>query len=725
MRKLLFLLFTTMSAYAQSGKEITIETIFRDRAFNQRLVYGLNSMNDGKSYASITRDPNTGLLIAVQNNYSDGKTNRVLFSEKDLIFQGDTLPISTEFSPDERKVLLAQDEEPIYRHSTKANYFVYDLATKKILPVSAKGKQSFASFSPDATKVAFVRDNNLFIKDLAKGEEKQITFDGKKNSIINGQSDWVYEEEFAFAKAFAWSPDGKRISFYKFNESEVPEYSMTIFESLYPAEYKYKYPKAGEKNSEVSIHIYNLQDGTTKAVNVGTVKDQYIPRVKWTADPTKLCVLRMNRHQNTLDYLIADAATGAATVILTEKDKYYIDIEKERLTFLKNQKEFVNVSERDGFNHIYLYDLNGKIKKQITKGNWEVTEVYGIDENRGRIYYQSTEPSPLKRNVYSVTLNGSDKQTLAGIQGTNKADFSADFSYFILENSTANSPAVITLHDHSGKQIRVLEDNARLRQTLKNFSIPTTEFFSFKTSEGVSLNGYMIKPNNFNPTKKYPVLLYVYGGPGSQMVADAWGGTRMFWFHMLAQKGYIVACVDNRGTGFRGAEFQKMTYKQLGKYETIDQIEAGKWFARQSFVDPSRIGIWGWSYGGYMASLGITKGADVFKMAMAVAPVTTWRFYDTIYTERYLQTPQENPEGYDQNSPLNFAHRLKGKFLLVHGTGDDNVHFQNSVMLSEALIQANKDFEQAYYPNKNHGIYGGNTTIHLYRKLTDFVIDNL
>ncbi len=721
---LLFILIST-AVFAQTKKEYTLEDIFKKGTFSTRSVRGLRSMQDGKTYVSIETDEQSKLRYVAKNNFSDGKLNTVLYRESDLIFKGDTLPVSTDFSDDETKVLIAVDQEALYRRSFKANYFVFDLKTKKISQVSENGKQLFASFSPDGTKVAFVRDNNLFIKDLLTGSETQITRDGKNNQIINGQSDWVYEEEFSFAQAFFWSPDGKKIAYYKFDESAVPEFSMTLFQGLYPAEYRYKYPKAGEKNSVVSMHIYQLENKESKEVEIGNQTDQYIPRVRWTQDANTLCVLRMNRHQNKLDYLLADAASGKTRLLMSEEDKYYIDIEKEQLTFLANGKQFINVSERDGFNHIYLYDMNGKIVKQITKGNWEVSDTYGIDQKKGLIYYQSTEPSPSQRDVYVIGLNGNGKRKISTVSGTNSASFSSDFSYYILSNSNSKSPLFVSLHGNDGKLIRVLEDNAKAKARIAEYQLSPTEFFSFTTSEGVSLNGYMIKPANFDPNKKYPVFMYVYGGPGSQNVADSWGSGRNMWFNYLAQKGYIVACVDNRGTGARGAEFKKMTYLNLGKYETIDQIEAANWFAKQPYVDGNRIGIWGWSYGGYMSSLCITKGADVFKMAIAVAPVTTWRYYDSIYTERYLRTPQENAQGYDENSPINFADKLKGKFLLIHGTADDNVHFQNSVMFSEALIQANKDFEQAYYPNKNHGIAGGNTTLQLYRKMTDFILNNL
>lgn len=725
MKKLLLFFLIFGSAFAQSRQQITLDDLFRKGTFNQKTVSGLNPMNDGKSYAAIERDPVSGKRLVARHHFSNGKISEILYYDSDLIQSGDTLDLSTDFNTDESKVLIAKDEEAIYRRSTIANYYVFDLKTKKISAVSGNGKQSFATFSPDGNKVAFVRDNNLFIKDLVSGDETSVTSDGRRNKIINGRSDWVYEEEFSFARAFFWSPDSKKIAYYKFDESEVPEFSMTMYEDLYPSEYRYKYPKAGEKNSVVSIWIYDLGKKSAIKTDVGPETNQYIPRIRWTSKSSALCILRMNRHQSRLDYLLADASSGSTRAILTEQDKRYINIEKEQLTFLKNGKQFINVSERDGYNHLYLYDLSGKIVKQLTKGAWEVTDVYGIDEKNKKIYYQSTERSPLQRDIYVVDFNGQHKKRLSKDDGTNKATFSTDFSYFILDHSTINTPSEVTLNDRTGHEIRVLEDNIALKQRIQSYQISATTFFTFKTPQGVVLNGYMIKPDNFDPSKKYPVLMYVYGGPGSQNVADNWGGARAKWFNLLAQHGYIIACVDNRGTGFRGAEFEKITYKELGKYETIDQIEAAKWFGQLPYVDASRIGIWGWSFGGYMSSLCITKGADVFKMAIAVAPVTTWRFYDSIYTERYLQTPQENPSGYDENSPINFADQLKGKFLLVHGTGDDNVHFQNSVMFSEALIQANKPFEQAYYPNKNHGIYGGNTSLHLYSKLTDFILKNL
>lgn len=717
----LFLIGATCLANAQS--EITLEDIYKKGTFRTKSVQGLRSMNDGKTYVSIEIDTATQDRFVARNNYKDGEIAERLFSQADLVYEDIKLPIGTDFSANEEKILIAHEREAIYRRSSKAYYYVFDIKSKKITPVSTKeGKQMYATFSPDASKVAFVRDNNLFVTDLATGAETQITTDGKYNEIINGGADWVYEEEFAFAKAFFWSPDGNKIAFYRFDEREVREFSMMMYEDLYPTVYKFKYPKPGEKNSVVSIHIYDLEKKTTKTADVGTETDQYIPRVKWTQDPNLLCVFRMNRHQNNLDYLFVDAETGSSKVALTETDKYYIDINDD-LTFLEDGKHFFLTSERDGYNHVYLYNMDGELVRQITDGDWEVTRLYGVNQKTKTLYYQSTESSPLERDIYSINLSGKKKTKLSTQKGTNSATFSEDFSYYILNHSSVETPPYITLNNAKGEVERVLEDNAEALKVNEQYGITPREFFSFTTSEGVELNGYMIKPADFDPNKKYPVLMYVYGGPGSQNVANSWNHN--YWFDFLAQHDYLVVCVDNRGTGFRGAEFKKMTYLQLGKYEIIDQIEAAKWLGKQSYVDEDRIGLWGWSYGGYMASLAITKGADVFKSTIAVAPVTNWRFYDTIYTERYLRTPQENPEGYDNNSPINFADKLKGNFLLVHGTADDNVHFQNSVMFSEALIQANVPFEQAYYPNKNHGIYGGNTSIHLFNKITKFVFEKL
>lgn len=724
MYKLFFiLLFMGNDLIAQTARKITLEDIYRRKVFTTKEIDGLRSMRDGKTYVSIETDPKTQERFVARSNYSDGKVVEKLFSEKELVYQGTSLEMSTDFSRDEKKVLIPHLKEEIHRYSTKAYYYVFDLTTRKVFPISTrKGKQRYATFSPDGAKVAFVRDNNLFITDLETKQEIQVTDDGKVNHIINGASDWVYEEEFSLLKAFYWNKDGTKIAFYKFDESEVREFTLTRYKDLYPTEYTFKYPKAGERNSTVGIYIYDINDKSITKADVGPEKDQYIPRIQWTQNPNTLCILRMNRHQNHLDYLFADANSGSTRVLIDREDPSYIDINDD-LIFLKDGQHFIITDDKSGFNHIYLYAINGKLIRQVTQGHWVVTKLYGINENTGTLYYQSTEASPLERDVFSIELSGNNKRRLSPQPGTSNATFSSDFSYYILNHSSVDSPPSYILKNKAGKVERILENNQSVRDAAKEFGIRPREFFQFTTEDKVTLNGYMIKPDNFKHTTEYPVLMYVYGGPGSQEVANEW--KHRIWLDMMAQKGYLIVCVDNRGTGFRGSDFQKATYLKLGKYETVDQIAAARWLAKQSFVDEDRIGIWGWSYGGYLSSLAITQGAGIFKAAIAIAPVTNWRYYDTIYTERYLRTPQENQSGYDDHSPINYANKLQGNFLLVHGTADDNVHFQNSVVFSEALIQANKPFEQAYYPNKDHSIAGTTTSIHLFNKLTNFILKNL
>jgi dipeptidyl-peptidase 4 len=719
-------LFLIFFQGANPGKqEITLEDIWSKGTFRAKGISGLASMKDGLHYTSVQGNDNE--VFIVRYDYKTGSAIDTIVKGSLLIPEGEKKPIEIEdykFSPDENKILLATETEAIYRHSTKENNYIYDRKSKKLSLLSDAGKQMYADFSPDGNKVAFVRDNNLFYKDLVSNKEVQITKDGKQNSIINGATDWVYEEEFSFAKAFHWSPDGKKIAFYKFDESNVKEYFFPEFGKLYPVEYRYKYPKAGEANAIVSIHIYDLASANEKTVNTGTEKDQYIPRIKWTNSPLQLSLQRMNRHQNKLELMLADANTGSTKVIITEESQSYIDI-SDNLTFLKDGQNFIWSSEKDGFNHLYLYNLSGRLVKQITSGKWEVTDFKGIDEKTKMVYYMSTEVSATDRDLYSIHLDKGKKTKLTSGKGTNNVDFSEGYKYYINTFSDANTPYKVTLHTANGKQQKVLEDNESVIKKMVSFNFSKKEFFSFKNSEGIDLNAWMIKPPDFDPAKKYPVFMTVYGGPGINTVNNAWGGSDYLWHNMLAGKGYIVVSVDNRGTGARGEKFKKCTYMQLGKLETEDMIESAKYLGSLPYVDKSRIGIEGWSYGGYMAALAITKGADYFKSAISIAPVTNWRYYDSIYTERFLQTPQENPVGYDDNSPINFVSKLKGKYLLVHGTGDDNVHFQNSVEMITALVKANKQFDLFIYPDKNHGIYGGNTRLHLYTKMTTFIEENL
>jgi dipeptidyl-peptidase 4 len=705
-----------LSTQAQSLKKVTMEDVFKKGTFSQKSVYGINWMKDGQFYSSLVQRSGTAAVV---------KINLATGAEAGVLLDGRAMGInfsSYSFNADESKALIATDVESIYRRSSKGVFYVVDMASGQKQQLMNGEKISYATLSPDNDKVAFVKENNLYMVELASNKLTQITTDGEWNKIINGAADWVYEEEFSMAQAFKWSPDGKKIAFIRFDETQVPEFNMQTWGPLYPQDYKFKYPKAGEKNALVSIHVYDLPSGKIQKVDAGTETDIYLPRIYWTKDANQLAFIRMNRLQNQLDLFHANATTGESKLIISETAKTYVDLDyNDDLQYLSDGKTFIRTSEQDGFKHIYHHNLDGSLIRQITSGNWEVSSMLGIDEKAKKLYFISTEASPLERNFYVINLDGKGKKLLTPAKGTHTINMSSDHKFFIDYYSTTANPVKVTLNDASGKEIKVLEDNQALRDQLAGFALGKKEFFSFPTVDGTELNGYIIKPADFDPNKKYPVLMYVYGGPGSQNVLNSWGGTRDFWHQQLAAEGIIVACIDNRGTGARGRDFKHSTYANLGKLETIDQIEGAKYFAKMPFVDPARIGIWGWSYGGYMSSLALMKGNDVFKTAIAVAPVTTWRYYDTIYTERYLQTPQLNAAGYDDNSPITHVNMLKGNFLLIHGTGDDNVHFQNSVDLVNALISADKQFETFYYPNRNHGIYGGNTTWHLYTQMTDFL----
>lgn len=721
MNKYKFLLCMFIAATVQltaQNKQITLEEIWSG-AFRTQGMDELNSLNNGKQYAVLNFDRASRSTSVDKYDYETLKKTETIVSSADL----DQINyfLSYQFSEDESKLLLAVDLKPVFRHSTLGIYFVYDVATKKLTRVAEDYIQE-PTFSPDATKVAYVKENNIYIKSLTDGSITQVTTDGEKNSIINGVTDWVYEEEFAFVRAFEWNKNSDRIAYIRFDESAVPEFSMDIFgNDLYPSEYTFKYPKAGEANSEVTLHVYNL---SSKKVSDLPLEDYYyIPRIEFTNDPEVVAVQTLNRHQNDLKLYFYNVNTQKADVILHETDNAYIDI-TDNLTFLEDNS-FIWTSERSGYNHIYLYDKAGKLKKQITDGEWEVTAYYGYDPKKKMVYYQSVEEGSIYRTVYAIKVNGKGKKKLSGTKGTNSATFSADFSYYINAYSSATSPTVYTLNSaKDGKALQVIEDNKAAKEKFESYAVTPKEFSTINVN-GYDLNMWMIKPADFDPNKKYPLFMYQYSGPGSQQVADSWYGNNDYWHLMLAQQGYIVACVDGRGTGFKGAAFKKMTQLELGKYEVEDQIAAAKLLGSRTYIDENRIGIWGWSYGGFMSSNCILKGNDVFSMAIAVAPVTSWRFYDTVYTERYMTTPQENASGYDDNSPLSHVDKLKGAYLLVHGSADDNVHFQNTMRMVEALVQANKQFDWAVYPDKNHGIYGGNTRLHLFTKMTNFIKENL
>jgi len=756
----LFLLFVTTAIFSQKqnsarttpaktpesvaamhgGKELTLEDIYQKNFFAAKRIQGIRSMKNGEHYTTLGGSQSGQYIVKYE--YKTGNAVDTIFKSSWMKVKNKESAIEIEgyeFSDDETKVLVSSESEQIYRHSTKEDYYIYDIKSKATTFISGSGKQMYGQFSPDGNKIGFVRDNNLFVYDVATDKEAKVTADGKINNIINGATDWVYEEEFAFDKAWFWSSDGSKIAYYRFDESSVKEFSMNKYSTLYPTEYKFKYPKAGEENSKVQIFIYDVKTEKKVAVDLGA-EYEYVPRIKWTNNSNTLSLQRMNRLQNKLELLFADAATGKTRVVLTETSDTYIDITND-LTFLPeggDPEGFIWTSDRDGYNHLYLHDMNGTLTYQITKGSWDVVDFLGYNDKAKLFYYTSTENSAIEKNLFSITLEGTNRNKMHPLAGSEDAAFNTTYSYFIHTQSSANRPPTIVLRTAQGAEVRTLEDNTTLLRRTNDYTLTTKEFFTFKTADGTALNGWMMKPAA-SPTvtvktkeKQYPVLMFVYGGPGSNTVKNVWDRD-YFWYQMLCQKGYIIVSVDNRGTGGRGAKFKKCTYKQLGKLETEDQIEAAKYLSTLPYVDKSRIGIWGWSYGGYMSALCITKGADpaynngagIFKMAMAVAPVTNWRYYDNIYTERYMALPKDNASGYDDNSPINHVNKLKGKFLLVHGTADDNVHFQNSVEMVSELVKANKQFDFFAYPDKAHGISGGNGTLHLRTMLTNFILENL
>jgi len=700
-------------------KRITLEDIWVTGTFSPAYIDEFYSMNDGETYSQLTN----GIIIEVFS-FKTGKRIKEILNVNTLP-EGAERPKSIrsyEFSKDESKILIVTEVERLYRHSKKAEHWIYDIKSKKMEKLSVGGKQMLAEISPDGKKVAFVRDNNLFIVDLEKKEEKQITTDGKWAEIINGAPDWVYEEEFSFSKAFDWSPDSKFLAWMKFDERSVKEFEMPMYGTLYPDMYRYKYPKAGEDNSIVSLHVYNIADGKTSEIECGKENDQYIPRIKWTPITNVLSFIRLNRLQNHLELIFVDVSTGKSQKIIDEEDKYYIEI-TENWSYSANN--IIWYSDRSGFNHLYLYDLNGNLLNPLTKGEFDVTEFCGFDESAKTVFYTAAEVNPTERNVYSVKSDGSGKTLLTGGKGSNKAEFSNGFRYFVNTFSSFSTPPQITLHTINGKTLRVLEDNADLKNKVKEYDFLKREYFTFNTADSVLLYGWMIKPRNFDEKRKYPVFMTVYGGPGAQEATNEWSYYDL-WYQHIADNGYIVVCVDGRGTGYRGSEFKKITYGQLGKYEAKDQYETVQYLKSKSWVDFSRIGIYGWSYGGYLSSLCLFAFPETFKMAVAVAPVSNWRYYDSIYTERYNGLPKDNADGYDKNSPTNYVKKLKGKYLLIHGTADDNVHFQNSMELVTKLVDANKQFDTFFYPNSNHGIYTGrNTRYHLFTKMTQYIFDNL
>ncbi len=722
-KTLVLSLFIFLTIQHSNSQEITVEKIWKKYEFSGAGVSGFKSMKDGIHYTKLTKADGKQLITKHSINASEEKNDVLIASEK-FVYSNSALEIDDYyFNDDESKVLLTTQTIGIYRHSFSAVYYLYDLKTSSIQPLDEEHQpQTLAEYSPDGLKVSYIYKNNLFVKDIKTGKVTKLTTDGKRNKIINGTTDWVYEEEFAITKAYGWSPDSKYIGFLKFDEKNVKEFNLTYYTELYPDLYTFKYPKAGEENSKVSAHIITVKN--SKIVKLDLGEYEYLPRLQWSGNSNKLVIQTLNRHQNDLKYYLIDLSGKKMTIkaFFEEKSDTYLEIDNN-LLILKDGNTIIRTSEKDGFNHIYKLSFDG-VNTQITKGNWDVIEFYGIDETTNSIYYSAAEKSPIYKGIYKINIDATGKSAISLETGTNDAEFTTGMKYFVKTYSNANTPPVFTVCSNDGKEISVLESNSKLNGVLANYKLAQKEFVKFHSGE-TELNGWMIKPTDFDPTKKYPVFMTVYGGPGSNTVKDAWGGADFIYHQLLAQKGYIVVSVDPRGTMYRGAAFKKSTYLQLGKLETEDFINVAKELQNMTFVDPARIGIQGWSYGGFMTSLAITKGADQFKMGIAVAPVTNWRYYDNIYTERFMRTPKENEKGYDDNSPINFVNLLKGKYLLIHGSGDDNVHYQNTMEMVNALVKADKQFDLFIYPNKNHGIYGGNTRNHLFNMMLNFTLENL
>ncbi|MCQ2251067.1 MAG: S9 family peptidase [Bacteroidales bacterium] len=704
-------------AMAQQHQEITLEDCIYG-TFYQRSVYGIRSMSNGTQYTTLSRGR------VEKFSYETGLSEGVVAN----------LPANTdgyEFSADEKKILYYTDETPIYRRSFTANYYVLDIDSGYARPVYPK-PQRMASLSADGNKVAFVIDNNILIKNLETGSISQVTTDGEVNKIINGVPDWVYEEEFEFNKAYEFSPCGKYLAYIKFDESQVKSYTLQYFanfsmrynpDAQYPVNYEYKYPKVGEANSAVSVHIYNIETGETISADLGPDADIYVPCIQWIADTKTLCISRMNRLQNKLELLKLDTRDGKTTKFFELSDSQYIEEEVMRnIIFINQGKEFVLMNEQTGNRQLHRYDISGKYLNAITSGDREVIEPYGYCDDSKTMYYKGVGGNTTQTAIYSASISGKKIQKISEMDGSNDAEFSSNYKYFINFHSSARQPMTVTVNRSNGKSIRTLENNERLTATVRKYGEMYREFFTWKNSGGTELDAYMIKPANYDPKKKYPVLVVGYNGPNSKEVNDEF---QYNWHQLLAQKGYIIACTDTRGTGRKGSQFRKCTYGQLGNLETQDLVDFAKYLGKQEYIDGQRLGIWGWSYGGFMASNVMTRGAGSYKVGIAIAPVESWEYYDNIYTERYMGLPDKNTAGYKDNAPIKYADKLEGKLLLIYGSADDNVHPQNSMVFSEALIQANKDFDMMVYPNKNHGIYGGNTRLHLYGKIIKYIIENL
>lgn len=732
MKKLFVLFLTLMCLMNLQAQKVTLQDV-ANGTYRAQSIQGLKPMLDGEHYTQISKDHKR----IVKYSFRTGKEVEAIFDVTKA--RNCELKRFDDYimSPDESLILIQTETQPIYRRSFTAVYYLYNVKNRTLEPLSNNGPQQVPLFSPDSHQIAFVRNNNIYlIKLLFGNSESQVTKDGEYNKVLNGIPDWVYEEEFAFNRAFDFSADSRMIAYIRFDESRVPMYSFQWYKGMapektayatYPGSYDYKYPKSGAVNSKVSVHTFDIKSHVTRKMELPIDSDGYVPRIKFTDDPEKLAIMTLNRHQNRFDLYMANPRSAVCKVAVRDEAEQYIK-EQAYSNIAFYPENMVMMSERDGYNHLYLYTIGGNLVKQITKGKFEVKEFLGWDQKANVFYYTSNEESPLRTAVYKIDGKGK-KTKLSTRTGTNNALFSKNLNYYINTYSSAQTPTLITLNNNKGQEMVTLLDNKELKNKISQLNMPTKEFFTFKTSEGVELNGWMIKPANFNPSKKYPVIMHQYSGPGSQQVLDKWGigsfGDGGMFEAVMCDKGYIMVCVDGRGTGGRGAAFEKCTYLSIGLKEAADQAETAKYLSTLSYVDGSRIGIWGWSYGGYNTLMSMSEGSGAFKAGVAIAAPTDWRFYDTVYTERFMRTPKENGDGYRASSAINHVAALKGKLLLIHGSADDNVHFQNFMEYNEALVQANIQFETQIYTNRNHGISGGNTRNHLMNRVVNFFLQNL
>lgn len=727
--KRLFLTITALLMFVatmSAGGKLTLPDITSGK-FAAKTVNGINPIEGTDTYARISQDGERVVCCS----FKTGKELSVLFDVKNTM--GCKIDGFDDYvlSPDGKRMLIQTKTERIYRRSFKADFYIYNIESRRLDRLSDGDKQQIPTWSPDGQQVAFVRGGNIFlVKLLYDNAEIQVTKDGKFNEVINGLPDWVNEEEFGFNSALTFNADGTMICWLRYDESKVKTYSLEMYKGMkpakeeydtYPGSYSYKYPKAGEDNSTVSAWSYDIKSHKINRLQVPLDADGYMPRIKPTNDPMRIVVYTMNRHQDDLClYAVNPRSTVAQLIIKEHVDKYVREEAMEGVKFVGDK--ILLPSDRSGYTKLYIYNMNGQLQRTIGDGNYDITSVYGYDPKTGDVYYQAAALGATDRQVYVTHKNGKTVR-LTDREGWNTAFFSGDFQYFVNTWSDYNTPYVFTTRTREGKLINTIEDNKAVKQLVSDYGFCKREPFSFTTSEGVVLNGWMVKPKDFDANKKYPVIMHQYSGPGSQQVTNSWSAGSMgqggAFDSYLAQEGFIVVSVDGRGTGGRGSEFEKCTYLNLGNLESKDQVETALYVGSLPYVDKDRIGIWGWSYGGFNTLMSMSEGRGVFRAGVAIAPPTNWKYYDSVYTERYMRTPKENPDGYATN-PIERAPKLHGALLICHGTADDNVHPQNTYEYSEALVQADKDFRELFYTNRNHSIFGGNTRNHLLRQVAQF-----